>query len=90
MSKRIDWTKVSTQTRGVLGGAYKGRDISARALLTHLCAVDADGMEYKVGCSGVKLDSITDQFGHTEEGLKARPTCPICAAKWDKIHEAQS
>jgi hypothetical protein len=69
------------QTRGVLGGAYRGKALETRALLTHLVAVDTDAPQ----CRGVKADHIVDEYAHTEEELAARPSCKVCARKWDKL-----
>jgi hypothetical protein len=59
--------------RAVLAGAYRG-DIDKRTCLTHLVAVDAEGMEYRAFCR-VKFDNLCDA---PEYGL---PTCPACQAR---------
>lgn len=56
---------------GVLAGAYKGRDVSARTLLTH---ASTDGGVTAL-CKRVKVDSLCD----AEEQGPA--TCPTCAAR---------
>jgi hypothetical protein len=69
------------QTRGVLAGAYKGRrEIDDRALLTHLVRVEND----RAVCNS-RLN-VCDEYAHTAEELAARPTCPKCAARWDREH----
>jgi hypothetical protein len=67
------------QTREVLAGAYVRKN---PVCLTHLVEVDADGFEIKTMCSKVKLDSICDSYG---SDVEAKPTCPTCARKWDKL-----
>lgn len=65
-------------TRGVLAGAYRGRDVSKRPLLTHTVSVDERG--YMNGgplCNRVPADHICDDDRDTE----ARPTCPVCAKR---------
>ena len=57
------------QTWAVLAGAYKGRDVEARSLLTH--SVEVSG-EPKALCR-VNSESLTDDGrGDT------LPTCPTC------------
>jgi len=55
----------------VLAGAYRGKDISKRALLTH---ASADGGATSL-CRKVKQDSLCDVE------LDTVPTCPYCAAR---------
>jgi len=81
---RIDWRTVRVHTRAVLAGAYRGRDIAERVTHTHLVALTDRDSEDKVGCSGVEADALVDQYGHSDEELRARPTCPTCAKKWDR------
>lgn len=68
-------------TVGVLGGAYRGRSVSSRPLLTHLA--DAETEE---GCC--RVQNLTNQYDHTAEEIQARPTCPSCGKKWDKLHSS--
>jgi hypothetical protein len=73
------------QTRGVLGGAYKaGTAAAARAMLTHLVDLTIDGGETAL-CRRVKAGNMADEYAQSPEELTARPTCPLCAAKWDKL-----
>lgn len=69
------------QTRGVLAGAYKGK--STKALLTHLIDTkvfgDADGTAL---CG--RADNLADRYSMTDQQLAERPTCPVCALKWDR------
>ena len=76
---------LTTQTLGVLAGAYRGKKAEARTLLTHLLI--NDGETSKVGCRQPK-DRLVDEYGMTDEEIVARPTCTTCAKKWDKIHGA--
>lgn len=66
-------------TVAVFGAAYRGRSVSARALLTHLA--DAETEE---GCC--RVQNLTNRHDHTAEETQARPTCLVCAKKWDKLH----
>lgn len=70
-------------TLDVLAGAYKHFD-SAKSLLTHLAYLDTDGFPERVGCR-VKVEHLVDHLAHSEDQLLARPTCPRCASKWDKL-----
>ncbi len=80
-------TKTDTsrfQTRGVLAGAYKaGSAAEARAMLTHLVDTTIEASL----CRRVKAGNICDEYAYTAEELTARPTCPLCAAKWDKLRQ---
>jgi len=76
----VDYDHV--ETRGVLAGAYRGRDIEARPNLTHLVFVGPTGSELRTGC---RVDNLVDTYGHDRAFLASRPTCPTCAAKWEKI-----
>jgi len=60
------------ETWGVLAGAYRGRDVSKRALLTHSVEL-VGGREVRVLCGRVPLDSVTWD-AHED----VPPTCPIC------------
>ncbi len=79
----VEFTHV--QTLHVLAGCYRGRDISERELLTHLVFLNGN-VSVRTGCA-VPLDSLVDEYSDPE-GLDKRPTCPKCAAKWDKIRSA--
>jgi len=79
----------SVQTLGVLGGAYKGKDIGERALLTHIAFISAEGYTIRTGCA-VKADNLVDEYAHAEDERTSRPTCPTCAKKWDKIQASTS
>jgi len=72
------------ETRGVLAGAYRGKDFSVRPTYTHLVFVGPRGEERGTGC---RVDNLVDTYGHDEAFLRSRPTCPTCAKKWDKIPE---
>jgi hypothetical protein len=68
-------------TVGVVAGAYKGKSVSERALLTHLVEEDSGESMCRIPAS-----HLCDRYAHTDEELAARPTCPTCAKKWDKLH----
>jgi hypothetical protein len=91
MSKRYTVKDaVRFETRGVLGGAYLGKNLSLRSLLTHsvgIVAREGDGFEVEgfVLCRGVDVDNIVDSLGHTDEEKKARPTCLRCAERFDRM-----
>ena len=55
---------------GVLAGAYRGRDIGERALLTHASLNGADAV-----CRRIKEGSLCDEV--VDDAI----TCPVCA-KW--------
>lgn len=62
------------QTRAVLGGAYKGKRLDLKALLTHTLDTDT----HRALCHGVKPDHLADEYsGDTD----APPTCPRCLVK---------
>lgn len=63
---------------GVLAGAYRGRDIGARTLLTHAVVMAPDGGFDRVLCPQ-PIDRLAD------ETYPERPTCPKCAARVDKL-----
>lgn len=69
----------STETRGVLGGAYKGKE---RELLTHLVFLKGDD-EIGVGCRQ-PLGNIADHYSNPK-GNSAKPTCPTCAKVYDRL-----
>ena len=69
------WGMAKFTVHGVLAGAYKGRDISERALLRHASVNGGD----TALCGTVKADSLCDM---EEEGL---PTCAKCLAKLEKM-----
>lgn len=60
---------------GVLAGAYRGKDIGERALLTH---ASADGGVTAL-CRRVKRDSLCDAIEPGE------PTCPDCARRTSRV-----
>lgn len=59
----------------VLAGAYRGKSVSARSLLTH---ASADGGTSAL-CKRVKVDTLCDVL---EDGPA---TCPTCAARAAKL-----
>lgn len=89
MSSRAEAIKsaTGTHTRGVLGGAYRGKSADLKSCLTHLVYMKGEFDTLAVGCP-VKLDHIVD-FYSDPEGHDARPTCQKCAKKWDKLYSAK-
>lgn len=65
-------------TLPVLAGAYKGR--ASGAVLTHL------GESSGTASCG-KASKLADQYALTPDERAARPTCPRCAKRWDKLHK---
>lgn len=68
-------------TLPVLAGAYTGK--RGGEMLTHL------GESSGTASCG-KATYLADQYAHTPAEREARPTCPRCAKRWDKLHGAQS
>lgn len=66
-------------TLPVLAGAYKGR--RDEQMLTHL------GESSGIASCG-KAVYLADAYAHTPDERRARPTCPRCAKRWDKLHAA--
>ena len=82
-SKSVDFDRI--ETRGVLAGAYRGRRRSPEQELTHLVFIRAgDSFGFATGCRQ-PLDNMVDPYGHTAAQKRERPTCPTCAAKYDRI-----
>lgn len=74
------------QVRGVLGGAYKGKDLSERALLTHAVGVSADGRDTlaaKSLCNRILEERLVDSHGGEPAG--SIPTCPVCRERLAKL-----
>lgn len=69
--KRPRKTYAPFTVHGVLAGAYRGKDIGERTLLTH---ASVDGGETAL-CRKVKAGALCDAV---ESGS---PTCPLCAAR---------
>jgi hypothetical protein len=74
---------VRYETRGVLGGAYRGKALESRALRTHLVSIDADDNELRTACAQ-PIANIADEYADPV-GHHARPTCPKCADRWDRL-----
>ena len=64
-------------TMAVLAGAYRGKDLDERALLTHAVCVESG----KALCR-VKADNLVDD-GRTE----SEPTCPRCQAALARLEK---
>jgi len=67
-------------TVGVLAGAYL-RDDDARGMLTHLEIPSTND----AACGRVKPGNLADVGGNLGNDDHARPTCPACARKWDRL-----
>lgn len=63
--------RMAITVHGVLAGAYKGKKLEARALLTH---ASADGGTTAL-CGTIKADSLCDEV------LDETPSCTRCARK---------
>jgi hypothetical protein len=68
-------------TVGVFGGAYRGKKLENRNLLTHLVEEESGTPMCRI-----PADNLCNRLDHSAEEVIARPTCPICAKKWDKLH----
>lgn len=66
------------KTRALAGAAYRGLNSGLYAL-THLVSTRTD----EVVCRRVNPDSVLDDDFATDPW--ARPTCPRCAKRWDKL-----
>ena len=77
MSKGYD----RVETRGVLAGAYRGAE---RAQLTHLVYM-VGGSDLRSGCRQ-PLRHLADTYSVSEAEAAARPTCPMCARKFETVH----
>jgi hypothetical protein len=71
------------ETRGVLAGAYRGRDdVGERR--THVVAIGNNGGGYigeRVLCRRVRPENICDAGAYTAEQLAAPATCAECARR---------
>lgn len=63
---------------GVLAGAYRGRDVSQRATLTHAIIVGED----KSLCRRIEAGRLA---GYSDS---PDPTCPECASRLARLREA--
>jgi hypothetical protein len=64
--------------RGVLAGAYHGRSVSERALLTHVAVLDASGYPVRTLCNRVPADNLADVMG-------GAPSCAECAGRLGRM-----
>jgi len=67
------------QTRGVLAGAYRGKNVDQRSLITHTC--DTEDPDERSLCKRVKPGHLVDEYGMTQAQLSAPPTCPNCLTR---------
>lgn len=82
MKTTTKWTDgTAMATRGVLAGAYRGKALEERPMVTHAVIVDAEGWELgeKTVCGRVALDRLVDRYGMGND--LAAPTCPACAKR---------
>lgn len=71
----------------MLAGAYRGRDIGERSLLTHAVLVEGvrPGNDIRVLCS-LPLESVADTYSDPD-GIYEAPTCPTCLPRWERLQE---
>lgn len=68
----------------VLAGAYRGKDVGERMLLTHAIGSNPHGpTPAKTLCNRIKSDQLTDLGGNYPAG--SVPTCSICRERLAKI-----
>jgi hypothetical protein len=72
----------SFETREVLAGVYRGRRQSE---LTHLVYL-RERVDVATGCRQ-PLGHLADRYSLDPGAEHARPTCPTCARKWDRLTE---
>lgn len=79
-------------TLGVIAGAYRGKDLDDRSLLTHLIEVKGDHwVGEKSVCRRVPLDNIVDEGSARDaKELAESPTCPLCRERYQKLIETIS
>jgi hypothetical protein len=65
----------------VLAGAYKGKRLEQRALLSHVVGLDARGHATLVLCRGVQLESLCDE---RRPGLPSCARCKDRLARWNR------
>lgn len=76
--------RASFEVRHVLAGAYRGRDIGRRALLSHVAVLDlADGSVIATLCGTVDPDHLADADARLDPRL-AVPSCTKCAVRLPK------
>jgi hypothetical protein len=73
-------TMKNIQTRSVLAGAYKNKNLDS--CLTHAIELDSDGNEISALCGKVKMENLADIYSND---ITAAPTCKTCAAKLAKL-----
>jgi hypothetical protein len=88
LSKKRNIEYVDVITVGVLAGVYRGglkceleSGEGKRHFLTHLVFRRDHEIWMEAGCRQ-PLDNLADEC---LAGLHSRPTCPVCAKKYDKI-----
>lgn len=74
-----------TQTRELLAGSYRGRDIEDRVTRTHLVFCNGNDEWVRTGCRQ-PVERMADSGASSEEDLAAVPTCPTCAKRYHKLH----
>lgn len=73
------------ETRGVLAGRYRGRDIEERPLLTHTAWPESEDAI----CGTIKPGGLADTF-LDPAGNALPPTCPRCLAKDPRFKRSAS
>lgn len=67
------------EIRGVLAGAYRGKDVGDRSLLTHAVLVGANGRDVRTLCKKVPIDHMCDQ-------VEAGPvSCLVCFGRLARL-----
>lgn len=75
-------------TLHVLGGAYRGRDLGERSLLSHLVETrDGRSVGDKTVCKKVPLVHVVDEGASMNGGqdLADPPTCALCRERYDLV-----
>jgi len=67
------------RVRGVLAGAYRGRDLGERELRTH---VVRDGAARSL-CGRIEDEHLVDRCGADPAG--SWPTCPLCSERLSRM-----
>ncbi len=76
----------------MLAGAYRGRDIGERELLTHAVLVEGvrPGHDVRTLCSQ-PVDHMADTFSvYPDYALDEAPTCQVCLPRWERLQELRT
>lgn len=78
--------RITHETRDVLAGAYRaGR--SEQTLLSHVIVI-GDGPERVLCGKRVNVDNLVDADGMSDDELDGPASCPVCAARDPRVHDA--